>query len=269
MIDRNQFMETLLSLSDYAQENGGVLEKAEIEESFEGVELTAEQYDLIYRYLFEKKIRVRGVEQGLLWENAANTEPEDADVAKTAADAGLEREEDNRYLQIYLDEIKELPVVTESERLAWMMRLLDGEKSALEPVFYATLPYVVEWTGEYRGQGALLEDLIQEGNQALWVVLNELTGKKTQEDPLEFVRETVKFRIASYLDEMTEGDESSERVVAKMGLLHEAAKEMAKENGELPTVAELAEYAHISEEEVRALARLSKDVDFVKSVRNE
>ena len=31
MIDRNQFMETLLSLSDYAQENGGVLEKAEIE----------------------------------------------------------------------------------------------------------------------------------------------------------------------------------------------------------------------------------------------
>ena len=49
MADQERFMRILLKLAEYAQENGGVLRKSEVDGSFSEMELSKAQYDLIYR----------------------------------------------------------------------------------------------------------------------------------------------------------------------------------------------------------------------------
>lgn len=272
MLDRNQFMEALTALADYAELNGGVLTKTEVEAAFDGMELQESQYDMIYRYLFEKKIRIQGIPLTMVEENASGeaegVNAEETDTGEMDAaemvEAAVEREEDSAYLKMYLDEIAELPSLSEEQRLELAMQLLDGTEWAANDLMNATLYQVVELARGYQGRGALLEDLIQEGNIGLWNALEQLKGKKRQEEPLQYIRESIQFAMEQYIDSLMQEDDSEDQVVAKLALLHEAAKALAKENGELPTAKELADYAHLSEEEVRMMASLSKDVDFIK-----
>ena len=54
MSEQQKFMEALTRLAVYAQETGNVLTKTEVEEIFRDMSLSEQQFDLIYRYLFEK-----------------------------------------------------------------------------------------------------------------------------------------------------------------------------------------------------------------------
>lgn len=282
MLDQERFMEALAGLVDYAQATGGVLSKQEIEGSLEGMDLSEKQKEMVYGYLLEKKIRVQGMlmpetgegaqkEHNEEEEREAGEEPERAQRARqgqqAAKEAGEDTGEDSRYLQMYLEELDGLARVTEGERLALAMRLLAGEEEAFSGLLDATLYEVVDIAKSYRGRGVYLEDLIQEGNIALMQVLKEMTGRKKQEEPLAYIREYVRYAIASYIDEQSAGEDEEARIVAKLGLLHEAAKYMAKENGVLPSAEELADYTKLPVEEIEELARLSKDVDFLGSGR--
>ena len=267
-MDQNSFMEALLGLADYAQGNGNVLTKAQVEESFDGMDLSEAQYDLIYRYLFEKKITI----QGIRIEPMEHTGEDAGKDGRKKAEGGSARtagntdngEEDSRYLRVYLKEIEPFRQVKQAERLALAMRLLDGEEAVFDELLHASLHEVVEVAKGYRGRGVHVEDLIQEGNIALMQVLRELTGKKSQAEPLAYIREYVRLAIAEHIDGQTAYGDEQERIVAKLGLLHEAAKHMAKENGVLPDAQELADYTKLAVEEVKELVRLSKDVDFLR-----
>ncbi len=276
MLNREQFMMALAELADYAELNGGVLTKTEVEENFAGMELQESQYDMIYRYLFEKKIRIQGIPMNIGASpekeavNGAFDEFQEVDKlyedseANDYVEASSMGAEDSVYLKMYLEELSGLPSVTEPERLELAMQLLSGAEWAAGDLLNATLPQVVELARSYQGRGVLLEDLIQEGNIGLWNALEQLKGKKRQEEPLQYIRESVQFAMEQCIDGTMSNDDAEEQVVAKLALLHEAAKELAKENGELPTAKELADYAHLSEEEVRLMANISKDVDFIK-----
>ncbi len=263
-MDQNSFMEALLGLADYAQGNGNVLTKAQVEESFDGMDLSEAQYDLIYRYLFEKKITIQGIRIEPM-EDAGKDGRKKAEGGSARAAGNTDNgEEDSRYLRVYLKEIEPFRQVKQAERLALAMRLLDGEEAVFDELLHASLHEVVEVAKGYRGRGVHVEDLIQEGNIALMQVLRELTGKKSQAEPLAYIREYVRLAIAEHIDGQTAYGDEQERIVAKLGLLHEAAKHMAKENGVLPDAQELADYTKLAVEEVKELVRLSKDVDFLR-----
>ena len=154
--------------------------------------------------------------------------------------------------------------MTEEERRALAVRLLSGEEDVVTELLNASLNDVVEIAKEYRGRGAHLADMIQEGNLALMQVLGEMAGKGSMEQPLAYIREYVRCAIAEYIDgEVADGD-GKEHIVAKLGLLHEAAKHMAKEDGVLPDIGELAAFTKLSPEEVSELVLLSKDIDFLR-----
>jgi len=248
--DQEKFMRILLKLAEYAQEKGGVLQKSEVEESFSEMALSRAQYDLIYRYLFEKKIAIQGI----------------CLPPSNAADASLEEEgEENRnskYLNLYFKELEGLESLTEDERLSLVMRLLSGEEEVMSELLNASLFEVVSIAREYCSQGGYLEDVIQEGNIALMQVLREITGKGKLEEPLVYIREYVRCAIAEYIDGQVTDSDEQERIIAKLGLLHEAAKHMAKENGILPNAQELADFSKLPVEEVKDLVRLSKNVNF-------
>lgn len=319
MLDKSGFMEALQSLADYAELNGGVLTKTEVEENFQGMELTEGQYDLIYQYLFEKRITITGIEMKLptrelkaseyrnsggvqepelTWaapafsndeeeydkgekydkvhgiaadwekeENGQKCSSSDFEELTSKTDSGTEEpksREDSVYLQMYLEELKDLPKLTEPERLQLVMQLMDGRAEVLSELLNASLYQVVDIARDYCGRGALLEDLIQEGNIGLMQVLEELKGKRQQVEPLLYMKEFIQYTIEQYLDsELAEG-EDEEQVLAKMALLHEAARLMATENGVLPTAKELAAYTKIPEAEIMDMVSLTKDVSLIQ-----
>lgn len=285
MLEQESFLKKLAWLADYAGECGNVLTKDEVEKAFSGMELAEQQFDLIYRYLFEKKITVRGIRIDYFKEDAPDFKPEWMQANEKGSTENTddflwcekdkksavnwEDSEDSRYLQIYLEELEQLPKVTESERLELAMRLLAGEEIVFHPLLEATLYEVVEIARTYLGRGVLLEDLIQEGNIALMQVLKEITGKRMQKEPLRYIKEYVQYEMEQYIDEEAALGDEEERVVAKLGLLHEAAKYLAKENGELPSEEELAAFTKISVQEITELIRLSQDVNFVGESNTE
>ncbi len=250
MADQERFMRILLKLAEYAQENGGVLRKSEVDGSFSEMELSKAQYDLIYRYLLEKKISIQGI--CLAPSNVDDTPSgEEGDGSK-----------DSRYLNLYFKELDGLESLSEDERLSLAMRLLSGDETIMSRLLNASLFEVVSIAREYCGQGGYLEDVIQEGNIALMQVLKEMTGKGQLEEPLAYIREYVRCAIAEYIDGQVTDNDEQERVIAKLGLLHEAAKHMAKENGVLPDAQELANFSKLPVEEVKDLVRLSKNANF-------
>lgn len=259
MLDQNQFMEALLTLADYALYNGNVLTKAEVEENFAGMELSEAQYDMIYRYLFEKKITIQGIRLDVAVEGEAAFGAGEGGGKRDGENDG--KEMDSRYLDVYLKEIAPYKI-PEEERHTLAMQLLSGKEEVLDLLLHGSLHEVVAIAKAYRGRGVHVEDLVQEGNIALMQVLRELAGKGQMEEPLAYIREYVQCAVAAHIDEQSAYGEAEQRIVAKLGLLHEAAKHMAKENGVLPDPQELADFTKLSVEEVKELVRLSKDIDF-------
>ena len=70
-------------------------------------------------------------------------------------------------LQLYLEEIGKIPLLTDSEVIELARRLESGDPDARQRLVNANLRLVVAIAKRYQGRGVLLEDLVQEGNLGL------------------------------------------------------------------------------------------------------
>ena len=70
-------------------------------------------------------------------------------------------------LQLYLEEIGKIPLLTDSEVIELARRLEEGDHDARQRLVNANLRLVVAIAKRYQGRGVLLEDLVQEGNLGL------------------------------------------------------------------------------------------------------
>lgn len=70
-------------------------------------------------------------------------------------------------LQLYLEEIGKIPLLTDSEVIELARRLEGGDPDARQRLVSANLRLVVAIAKRYQGRGVLLEDLVQEGNLGL------------------------------------------------------------------------------------------------------
>ena len=64
--------------------------------------------------------------------------------------------------------------------------------------------------------------------------------------------------IVAYASKMSNEREQESTLVGKLSLVHEAKKLLAEENGTEPTIAELAAYTKMDEEELQELEDLIK-----------
>ena len=140
-----EFAQTLQQLKDTARLQENMLTSEQISEAFESLSLTEEQMGLIHEYLNKNHIGI--------------DEPAEQNANLSS--------EDTNYLNMYLEELKDLPEVSDGEKRAVMMSALAQDNSACNKLIEIFLPQVVEIAKLYAGQGALVEDLIGEGNVAL------------------------------------------------------------------------------------------------------
>ena len=249
MLDKSKFLEMLTSIVEIAGTQDNTLTQEEIKEYFKGMELEAEHYDHIYAFLAENQIRVKG----FLYTPPVQTEES---LEKEVSEEG-ESKEDSKFLKMYLEDLDSITRISAGEEEVLLKQLISGEESAQGPLTENWLFKVVDIARTFVGNGALLEDLIQEGNMGLLDGIQNLLGRKDNIDGAEYLKESIEKAMMDYIDELNDGDDWSNTILAKVNLLSEAAAYLAEELGRVATVKELADYTKMSEEEIEDILSLS------------
>lgn len=249
-MDKEQllFAQTLEQLKETARLQENMLTSEQIQEAFEAMSLGEAQMALIHEYLQKNNIGID--EPGKVDENLTD--------------------EDVNYLNIYLDELKELSVVSDGEKRAVMMSAMAQDVNACNKLVEIFLPQVVEIAKLYAGQGALVEDLIGEGNVALATAVTMLDCVESIDEVEGFLGKMIMDAMQDYIGEDSDSKSVDEQILEKVNRIYEKAKEMAEELLRKVTVAELAKEMEIEEEEIYEAIRLSANhMDYIEEGTNE
>ncbi len=247
--DRVKFLAALPKLLEYAKMQEMELTKQEVESFFEEIALIKEHYDQIYAYLLVNKISVKD----------GNVLQKDARKYKNTWKR-QKTEEKSAYLQMYLQDLDNISACSVSEEMQLYHRLLQGDKQAQKRLAEGKLYRVVELVREYVEDSFITEDLIQEGNMGLLAALSELyhAKEKREEDCAKMIDDYIRQWIAFAVDAQISDKDQEMKIVAKINLVHEAARTLAEELGRIATVFELSEYTKLPLEEIEDMINLSE-----------
>ena len=159
------------------------------------------------------------------------------------------------FYQMYLEELEAVAEAGPEEELSLLERLAAGDVSARERLIEGNLKRVLEYAKEYDGRGLPMGDLVQEGNMALTALAMEYESGAFQ----ELLRERVRACIEAALEEQRMEAEIEENVAARVNVLQEVSRVMAKELGREATVEELAAKMKMTEDEIRDIMKVTLD----------
>ncbi len=241
MTDQNTFMETVRNVADIIRTAAEPMSEEEILLYFEDMELTDEQKRLVMEYLMNP-------------ESTKEDESREDEENSSGEDAGGEQHvTESKVFKMYLEELSLLPEYTQEETEDLYRRLLQGEKNVIETISTVWLKKVLVIAEKYLMQELHLEDLVQEGNIALLLKLQELCGTGEAVNVEGLLKQAVEEGIMLYASEMNGERELENTILGKMSLVHEAKKILREEKGCEPTMTELSEYTKIPVEELSDL----------------
>ena len=109
-------------------------------------------------------VTISSPDEGLALRPEINTE-----VARSQFDQAspIDRRDDRSNLQLYLNEIRQTPLLTIQEEIKLAARIKRGDKAARDHMIKANLRLVVKIAYDYHQMGLPLMDLISEGNLGL------------------------------------------------------------------------------------------------------
>lgn len=241
MIDQQAFMETLQSVAEIMRTAETPMTEEEILGYFKDMELSDTQKNMVMDYLNNV-------------ENQAEEEMTDGGQTESESEMPVE----SKVYQMYLEDLAGIPEYNEEERITFYKALLAGDEKAIEPISMFSLRNVLKIADKYIEPKLLVEDLVQEGNVALFLKLSELCGCGQSYDVEQELENAIEQAIVAYASKMSNEREQESTLVGKLSLVHEAKKLLAEENGTEPTIAELAAYTKMDEEELQELEDLIK-----------
>lgn len=286
MIDKNLFLETLHEVAEIAATSGEKIKPEEVHRYFEGMELSEEQEKMVYEYL-NLPPEARMPQQPDSDETAEEEAPEvetievysDTDSAsgiqigadRVAKDTEEEEEDapqpkdveqlsDSVYYKMYLNDVRERGEADEAKMRELYTAVLQGEQSVVNAIVDGWLMRIIHMAGMYEDVPVNMEDLIQEGNMALWMALGALPELGSASEVDQYLEGQVIAGFEAHIREVTGDTDQVQAVLGKAALLHEARKYLAKENAQDPSIRELSEYTHISPEEIQDILALQKEV---------
>lgn len=243
-LNQTNFAQILEQLKDSARFQGNLLTSGQVREAFGEWQLHEEQLALIHDYFRRNHIGI--------------DEP--------AEDAEQLSEDDINFLEMYLAELKELPPVSDGEKRAVTMSALAGDKGAQARLVEVFLPQVVEISKLYAGQGALVEDLIGEGNVAAAAAVTMLDCVEGIDEVEGFIARMIMDAMEEYIGSDSDNRQIDENVLNKVNDVNDKARELYDTFLRKVTVKEVADELGIPEEEVREAVKFSADrIDYIES----
>ena len=241
--DQQAFADALEQLRDTARLQDNMLTSAQIAEVFDEWQLDDAKLSLIHDYLKNSSISIDG-------QNNAQDNTADGDRG---------------YLNMYLGELKKIPNTSDGETRAVIMSALAGDNTAKDRLTEIFLPNVVEISKLYAGQGALVEDLIGEGNVAVAMAVNMLDCVEGVDEVEGFIGKMIMDAMEDYINENSDSARAHENVLKKVNKVNDKAKEMYDSLMRKVTVKEVADELGTDEEEVRAAVRFSANhIDYIE-----
>lgn len=252
MLDQNIFAETVREVSEIIRTSATPLTREEILSYFKDMELNEEQQELVFSYLITpheepvEEIKEEEPEENTVEENEEEENPQKEEQKKSVLP-------DSKMFQMYMEEIKDLPVYTKEELAALYERLLGGDNKTVKILSNAWLERVLKLAEELAVSQDNFEDIVQEGNMSLFLKLSDLCGAgkgiDVEHELLLAVEQAMQTCISEYAGE----DDSESAMIGKINLVNEAKKYLTEQNGMEPGVKELAEYTKMTEEELTDL----------------
>ena len=230
-----EFAKKLEAVRKLAKAQGNMLSQEQVEEAFSEIGITGAQLEPVFQYLKTKNIGIG--------------EPINIEEVLTS--------EDIDYLTEYVESLKELPVFSEGEKRAYAMSAMAGDSVGKLNIINLFLPQVVDIAKLYSGQGVLLEDLIGEGNVALATGVEMLGCLEDPEEVDGMLGKMIMDAMEDYIAENTEAKKADMKVVDKVNLISEQAKELAETLHRKITVEELAQETGIEEAEIQEAIQFS------------
>jgi len=177
-----------------------------------------------------------------------------------------EASKDSKVLRVYMEDLSLLEDFSEEEMMALYKRLFSGENEVIETISTVWLRKVLDIAKKYMDLHAKVEDLIQEGNIALLMRLNQLCGtpdcsdaEKDFDEIEAGLTKAIERGISDYISEWNSAKEQESTLIGKLSLVQEAENYLKEEKGAAPTVQELAAFTKLSEEELTGLMEFMKE----------
>ena len=162
-------------------------------------------------------------------------------------------------LHQYLHEIRRFPLLTAQEELELAKRCAAGDDGAIRTMVNSNLRLVVSIAREYTGRGVPLPDLIQEGSIGLLIAAQKFDYTlqyRFSTYATKWIRQCISRYILNHAGLIRVPRQTMERM-RKLLAIRSA---MSQENGEEPTLEELARQSGESLEKVRQLLELLPDI---------
>lgn len=264
MLDQSVFTETIHEVAEIIRTSATPLSKEEILGYFKEMELNEQQENMVLEFLLtpheEEDAEEEEAEETEAEEAQETAEWQDTTDASVFMQSDSDKKEaetkkadclpESKMFQMYLEEISSLPVYSETKIEEMYQKLLAGDESVIHTISDSWMIKVLELAKKLAVSLEGFEDVIQEGNMALFLKLTELCGSQEKTDVEAELQNAVEEAMKSSILAEEGEDEDEKAMVGKLALVNEAKKYLADEKGREATLSELAEYTQLTEEEL-------------------
>lgn len=245
-MNREEFQKRLAELGKMAEKNGNHLTSDQVREFFAAMELSEEQYELIFAYLASRQVVVAGYM------------PAKEEKGKKQQEKPPLSEEERHFLKSYQAELERLELLEESELLALCRQVEEtGDELAKAKLTEQLLPEVLRLAYDFRGQELSLGDLVQEGNVGLMLALETLGMRSLESTPLEYLRQEICRTMAQAVEDDRTEKEAGSLLAERLNHLRDEIKKLTDELERKVSVEELAMYMDMPVEEIENLLKLA------------
>ena len=211
MQERFIFRELLSEMKEIADRKGNCLTMEEIRDFFQNAHLTEEQLKMVCEYLVGEKIRIEGFQ--------SEKKP---DQTKEGREEEISSREEGGYLEIYQTEIEEIPGISEERELELFQLSSAGDQNAKKLLTEQYLKTVFDLSRTFAYGPMGRGDLIQEGNLALMLALEELEFLDDLTEYRNFLYGKISKAMQDALNDQQDIREMDEKIAERVNYLGEA-----------------------------------------------
>lgn len=238
MTDQNTFMETIRAVEEIIRTSAQPMAREEILSYFKDMDLSQQQEEMVFTYL------------------STPHEEEEAPQEEQEPEEEKEPFSQSPVFQMYLEELKEIPAYSGEQMAEMYQKLLAGEESMVHTLANAWLPNVLTMAKKLSLSPDGFEDIVQEGNMALFLRLDALCGSEEKVDVEEELLTAAEEAMKACIREQTGQDEKENAVVGKVALVSEAVKYLKEKKGHEPSLEEISDYVRIPGEELAGIMNM-------------
>lgn len=240
MDKKRKFNDALSKVVELAGTKGNSLTFDEIRSAFNDIIDDDSMYEHIYKYLAENKITITGY------------------ISHQTKTISKDNELEKPFIEMYKNDLSAITIPDDSVQSSVLKELLSGGDVSSTLAEYH-LHMVMEIISDYADMGITTGDLIQEGNLGLIEGILSYNGSDNLTEFRNHISSCIHNALKDAIDEQNGSDRIGRHIADRANALDHAASELAKDLEREPTLSELADYLHLSEEEVKNIMKISLD----------